>query len=71
MRLIHQTIPEFKDLELATLIDMLAELTETYTKMIAQKGFSPESETCRQIITNLQSAIKIKQDMENNEKRSR
>lgn len=60
----HQTITEYKDLELITLIDMVAELTGTYTRLIAKNGFSPEAEACSQIINKLQSAIKIKKNME-------
>lgn len=63
MRPFDAPIQEYKDAELATLIDMLAELTEAYTKMITETGFSTQSEVCRQIIINLQSAIKIKQDI--------
>jgi hypothetical protein len=43
---------------------MVAELTETYTRLIAKNGFSPEAEACRRIINNLQSAIQIKKNME-------
>ena len=58
-----QTITEYKDLELITLVDMVAELTGTYTRLIAKNGFSPEAEACRQIINKLQSAIQIKKNM--------
>ena len=58
-----QTITEYKDLELITLVDMVAELTGTYTRLIAKNGFSPEAEACGQIINNLQSAIQIKKNM--------
>jgi len=68
MQITHPTIQDFKDAELATLIDMLADLTATYTKLIVERGFSAESEVCGQIILNLQSAIKIKRDMEANER---
>ena len=61
MRSTHQAIPLFKDVELNTLIDMLADLTATYTRMIAENAFSSESETCRLMILNLQDAIRIKQ----------
>lgn len=71
MRPVDAPIQEYTDAELATLIDMLAELTEAYTKMITETGFSTQSEVCGEIIINLQSAIKIKQDMLAGEKRIR
>ena len=60
----QQTITEYKDLELTTLVDMVAELTGTYTRLIAKNVFSPETEACRQLINNLQLAIQLKKNME-------
>lgn len=68
MLLAHPTIQEIKNAELSTLLDMLVELTKTYTKMIAKKGFSPQSEVFRQILINLQSAIQIRRNIKDNEK---
>lgn len=61
MLLTTPTIEELQNLELASLVDMLAQQTGFYTKHIKEVGFTPESEIYRQLIADIQKAIKLKE----------
>jgi hypothetical protein len=63
------TIPaigELQNLDSFVLIDMLAKQTAYYTNLIKDEGFSDRSESCRQIIGNIQAAIEISKDLKKN-----
>ena len=62
MLLTTPTITELQNLELPSLIDMLAQQTAYYTKFIKDFGFTHSSEAQRQLIVDIQTAIKLKED---------
>ena len=62
MLLTTPTIKELQNLELPSLIDMLAQQTAYYTKFIKDFGFTHSSESQRQLIVDIQTAIKLKED---------
>ena len=62
MLLTTPTIAELQNLELPSLIDMLAQQTAFYTKYIKDFGFTHSSEAQRQLIVDIQTAIKLKED---------
>lgn len=66
MLLTAPTLEELQNLELASLVDMLAQQTGYYTKHIKVAGFTHESETCRQLIADIQKAIQLKKSLETN-----
>lgn len=66
MLLTAPTIDELQNLELTSLVDMLAEQTGFYTKFIKEVGFTRESETYRQLIIDIQKAIELKEPLTNN-----
>ena len=66
MLLTAPTIEELQSLELASLIDMLAQQTGFYTKYIKEAGFTRESETCRRLIADIQKAIELKETLAKN-----
>ena len=59
---------DYLNLELATLVDMLAENTQQYTQLMAE-GFKngEEFSHIEQKILSLQQAIQAKQDFQNNQ----
>ena len=61
MLLTTPTIAELQNLELPSLIDMLAQQTAFYTKYIKDFGFTHSSEAQRQLIVDIQTAIKLKE----------
>jgi hypothetical protein len=54
------TIHELQALDLPVLIDMLVQQTAIYTKMLTREGFSAPTETCKELIINIQAAIEAK-----------
>jgi hypothetical protein len=54
------TIHELQALDLPILIDMLVQQTAIYTKMLTKRGFSGPTETCKELIVNIQAAIEAK-----------
>jgi hypothetical protein len=62
MLLTAPTIEELQNLEMASLVDMLAEQTGYYTKFIKEVGFTHESETYRRLIVDIQKAIELKEN---------
>ncbi len=62
MLLTAPTIDELQNLELTSLVDMLAEQTGFYTNFIKEVGFTHESETYRQSIVDIQKAIELKEN---------
>lgn len=66
MLLTTPTIEELQNLELSTLVDMLAQQTGFYTKFIKEAGFTHESETYRQLIVDIQKAIELKENLAKN-----
>ena len=48
---------DFQDMELSALLDMLSLYTAKYTKMLSDGAPKDESNTCREIIQQLQSEI--------------
>ena len=66
MLLTAPAIEELQNLEMASLVDMLAEQTGFYTKFIKEVGFTHESETYRQLIVDIQKAIELKANPTNN-----
>jgi hypothetical protein len=64
MLLTAPTIEELQNLEMASLVDMLAEQTGFYTKFINE--VTHESETYRQLIVDIQKAIELKANPTNN-----
>ena len=62
MLLTAPAIEELQNLEMASLVDMLAEQTGFYTKFIKEVGFTHESETYRQLIVDIQKAIEFKEN---------
>lgn len=66
MFLTPPTIEELQNLDLSTLIEMLVEVTMAYTKLIESEGCSYKTNACKQQIINIQAAIKVKHDLENN-----
>jgi hypothetical protein len=66
MLLTAPTIEELQNLEMASLVDMLAQQTGFYTKHIKEIGFTHESETYRQLIVDIQKAIKLKGNLAKN-----
>mgnify|MGYP003520678735 CR=1 FL=1 len=65
MLLTAPAIEELQNLEMASLVDMLAEQTGFYTKFIKEVGFTHESETYRQLIVDIQKAIEFKENPNN------
>jgi hypothetical protein len=65
MLLTAPTIEELLNLEMASLVDMLAEQTGFYTRFIKEVGFTHESETYRQLIVDIQQAIELKENPNN------
>ena len=61
MLLTTPSIAELQSLELSSLIDMLAQQTAFYTKYIKDFGFTHTSESQRQLIVDIQTAIKLKE----------
>jgi len=61
MLLTTPTIAELQSLELPSLMDMLAQQTAFYTKHIKDFGFTHSSESQRQLIVDIQAAIKLKE----------
>ena len=62
MLLTAPAIEELQNLEMASLVDMLAEQTGFYTKFIKEVGFTHESETYRQLIVDIQKAIELQRE---------
>jgi hypothetical protein len=56
------TIHELQALDLPVLIDMLVQQTAIYTKMLTKRGFSGPTETCKELIVNIQAAIEAKRN---------
>jgi hypothetical protein len=48
---------EFQQMTLSSLVDMLAQKTERYTQLLAEKAYGEEFEECRNVIQVLQSEI--------------
>jgi len=65
MLLTAPSIEELQNLEMASLVDMLAEQTGFYTKFIKEVGFTHESEIYRQLIADIQKAIELKENPNN------
>ena len=60
------TIQELQNLDLAGLLELLAEHTSFYTNYIKEEGFSDESNAYRQAIDVIQAAIQLKKNLEQN-----
>jgi len=61
MLLTNPTIAELQNLELSSLVDMLAQQTAFYTKYIKDFGFTHTSEAQRKLIVDIQTAIQLKE----------
>jgi len=70
MLLTNPSVEELQNLELASLIDMLAHQTAYYTKYIKDHGFTHESECHRQLLVNIQAAVERKESFRKNQTES-
>jgi len=61
MLLTSPTIAELQNLELSSLVDMLARQTAYYTTHIKDFGFTHSSEAQRKLIADIQTAIELKE----------
>ena len=70
MFLTAPTINELEGLELQALLDMLVRQTGIYSQLEATEGLSERTIACRELINNIQFAIKRKVDQEKNDRAS-
>jgi hypothetical protein len=52
--------PELQNLDLPTLVDLLARSTQRYTELFAEKSFGEEYEECKKTILILQKEIELR-----------
>lgn len=55
---------DYRNMTLAALIDLLAEETQKFTQLMADKNYGLPYEECKNVIQQVQAAIKLKQDDE-------
>jgi hypothetical protein len=51
---------EYQNLDLNTLVDLLAQKTLFYIRLIKEEGFSERAGQCKETILNIQAAIESK-----------
>ena len=54
------TMSEYQNLELSTLVDLLAQKTLSYIRLIKEEGFSERASQCKETIVDIQAAIEAK-----------
>jgi hypothetical protein len=53
-------LPDLHNLNLANLVDLLAQETQRFTQLMGEKQFSAEYEACKEAIQKIQEAIELK-----------
>jgi hypothetical protein len=66
MLLTVPTIEELKLLDMPILVDMLAYQTNLYLQLMKSVGVENTIQNCKAAMINIQSAIQMKKDLENN-----
>ena len=53
-------MPEYQNLDLNSLIDLLSQMTSTYMNLIKENGFSEKSDQCKKEILEIQASIETR-----------